>query len=508
MSVLRFSDVFDELAWQEHCAELEKLEATGVCIYTDGGYRPKLKPPHASWAIHSFFYKEGKPKQTARYKSNFPTKEGYCDVPAEKSSIVTSLKIFNASGLIRSDHVTNNIAELQAFILALDLIIKTGLKDFVKTVRVFSDSEYVLKGANMSLKTWKEKGWKLANGQPVANLDHWLIIDSQLQKIEELDIEIISSHVAGHVDFGNLIVDKACTLALTNRIEVNSFCDEEWYLSKEVTLDPLLLEQRYLHFPGLTPGYDEFAYMFSFLDTKIPISSIGCRLEDISVSIIKINNEETGDKLKLVHRECVKFEDAIAPVPMVVELKNLLSNKINYYLENDLTTSLPRIEEIDKISIRSPVDDSNILQIISPPRNSFKALHEYQVAVKVLRDLQADSPFVRKTDITDFFFKEKPDDKKKALEFMLKTEEFIDVEAEYWSGGDVEIKKAKVILTLGLDTPRRRVLYNLVDLNPKISVITWEKGESSFRYGVLVETDNSYGFWLTPYANTQLLLGE
>lgn len=506
MSVLRFSDVFDELVWQQQCAELEKLEVSGICIYTDGGYRPKLKAPHTSWAIHSFFYKEGKPKQTARYKSNFPTKEGYCDVPAEKSSIVTSLKIFNASGLIRTEHVTSNVAELQAFILALDLVIKTSLKDFIKTVRVFSDSEYVLKNANLHIKSWKERGWKLTNGQPVSNLEHWLIIDAQLQKIEELDIDIICSHVAGHVNFGNLIVDKACTLAITNGIVINNFCDEEWYLSKEVTLDPLLLEQRYLHFPGLLPGYDEYAYMFSFLDTKIPISLIGCRLEDISISIIKINNEDTVDNLKLVHRECVKFEEAIAPVPMVVELRNLLSNKFSYYLENNLTTQLPRIEEIDKITIRSPIDDSTVLQVISPPRNSFKALNEYQTGVKVLRDLHEGSPFVRKTDITDFFFKE--NEKKKSLEFMLKTEEYIEVEAEYWAGRDDEIKKAKVILTLGLDTPRRRPLFNIAELNPKVSVITWEKGESSFRYGVLVETDNSYGFWLTPYANTQLLLGE
>ena len=84
--------------------------------------------------------------------------------------------------------------------------------------------------------------------------------------------------------------------------------------------------------------------------------------------------------------------------------------------------------------------------------------------------------------------------------------EAVEVDAEYWAE-DI-VKTTKITLTVGLDLPRRRVLYNLVNANPKISVITWEWGQSSFRCGVLVETDNSYGFWFTPYANTQLLEGE
>lgn len=504
MSVLRFSDVFDEDTWATQCAELKELNVTGICIYTDGGYRPKLKPPFTSWALHSFFYKEGKPTKTARYKFNFPTKEGYVDTIADKSSIVTAYKIFNASGLIRTGHVTNNVAELQAFILALDLVIKTGLKDILKTIRVFSDSEYVLNNAIQHLKTWKERGWKLSSGQPVQNLDYWKVIDLQLKEIEDLDIDTAFEYVKGHVNAGNIIVDAACTLAITTGIEVNNFCDEEWYHSKEVEIEPLLLEQRYLHFPGLTEGYDDYIYMFSFLDTKIPISSIGCRLEDISIAIIKTQDVDTLDNLKLVHRECVKLEELIAPVPMVVDLKNILNNKFNYFLLNDLTKQLPRIEEIDKVTINNPIDESTVLQVISPPRNSFKALDEYQKGVKILRDLFNDEPSVRKTDITDYFYKTV--EKKNALEFILKTEEAVEVDVEYWAE-DI-VKTTKIILTVGLDLPRRRVLYNLVNTNPKISVITWEWGQSSFRCGVLVETDNSYGFWFTPYANTQLLEGE
>ena len=106
-------------------------------------------------------------------------------------------------------------------------------------------------------------------------------------------------------------------------------------------------------------------------------------LEDISIAIIKTQDTDTLDNLKLVHRECVKLEELVAPVPMVVDLKNILNNKFNYFLLNDLTKQLPRVEEIDKVTINNPIDESTVLQVISPPRNSFKALDEYQKGVKM-----------------------------------------------------------------------------------------------------------------------------
>lgn len=499
MSVLRFSDVFDQDAWKNHTAELEELEVTGVCLYTDGGYRSKERKPNASWGIHSYFYKEGKPaKASARYKLNFPTKEGYTDVPAEKSAIVTSMKIFNASGLIRAEHVTNNIGELQAFILALDIVLKSGISGFIKTVRILSDSEYVLDGANIDLPKWKSRDWKTSQGAPLANVEYWKTIDSQLKQIEDLNLDVEFVWRKGHEDFGNLIADASCTLAIQAKIEVDNFCDEEWYFSKEVVLENLMLEQKYLHFPGLAAKWDEYVFMFSLLDTKIPISHLGNRLEDLSISLLSIKDEDILDKLKLIHRECEKVEEIISPVPMVVDMKNMLSNKFNYFLINDLLRKLPRIEEIDKISINNPLDETAVLQVISPPRNSFKLLEEYQKAIRVLRDKDES---VRYTDITEHIYKE--NEKKGGLEFTLKTEDAIEVEVEYF--GVDGISTAMATLTIGLDLPRRRVLQVIAGDKPKISAITWDRGNYSFRVGVLVETENAYGFWLTPYGNTNFV---
>lgn len=508
MSVIRIEDVVDTSVLKERSEELAKLKQTGACFYTDGGYRRTLPVPNASWAIHSWFYDEKKPTKVSRYKLNYPTKEGYQSAPENRSSIVNVSKIFNLSGLIHSPTATNNIAELNAIILALDIVLKTELKDTIKNLSILSDSKYCLDNI-LNIPKWKENKWNKKDGSPVLNLDYWKVIDQQLLLIQEIDdIEVNFAYVPGHIDHGNLIADGMCTLAMAQGIEVDEFCDEIWYNSNDIDINAMMVEQRYIHFPGLLEEYQDYAYMFSFADSTIPVSSLGCRLSDIGVSILKITEPKYVKDLKTIHRNCEKIEDVIQPVPMVVDLKNFLSNRFNFFLRNDLITSLPQVIDINKATINDPIDELPVVQVITPARNSFKLLDEFQKGVSILKELEAEeaSDYVCKTDITDYFYKANETDPNGKLEFLVKTEESITVPVNHWSDG--KIKEANIILTLGLDTPKRRVLFNLANEKPTISAITWELGEFSFRYGLMVETETSMGFWFSPYANTHLLLEE
>lgn len=71
--------------------------------------------------------------------------------------------------------VTNQIAELEAFRLALDIAAETD-----GPVEIRSDSQYVVKGVNEWLKEWKAKGWRNAQRKTIANLTLWLAIDAAL----------------------------------------------------------------------------------------------------------------------------------------------------------------------------------------------------------------------------------------------------------------------------------------------------------------------------------------
>lgn len=500
MRVGNFENLFDATEWEERIDELRSLGVNGACFYTDGGYKNKVPVPNTSWGIHTYFYNDDKPTKTSRYKIYYPTKEGYSDIPKEKSSMVNSVKVYDGSGLITFNDATNNIAEMQAVIAVLELILNTGLRDILTTVRIFSDSEYVL-NVNQQMKKWKANGWKRSNGMIVANLEYWQHLDRLYDQLDEYDLmEVVFEYRKGHHDFGNIIADKLCSLAIESKIESNKFVDEDWYFSNDVTIPAMMLEQKYLHFPGLVENYSKFIFAYSLLDGTIPVSMLGCRLADISLSILEIEDDKFLSRLKTVHNECVGLEDVISPVPMVVDIKNVLSNSFDEYLSGKLVDKLPQITEIDTVSIEDPTNGKTVIQAIYPARNSFKLLDEFVKGVRTLeRSEDVESTHIRKTDVTNYFFGDVTKKDKTSKAFLLTSEEAITIPVEHWVEG--ELMKSPATLTFGLDLPRRRIFFNLVDLDAKISVVTMEMADYSFKYFVLVETTKGRGFWFNPYSN-------
>ena len=71
---------------------------------------------------------------------------------------------------------TNNRMELMAAIQALEALKKPC------TVRLHSDSVYVLKGITEWMPVWKKRGWKTANKQPVKNVDLWQRLDAAINQ--------------------------------------------------------------------------------------------------------------------------------------------------------------------------------------------------------------------------------------------------------------------------------------------------------------------------------------
>ena len=69
---------------------------------------------------------------------------------------------------------TNNRMELTAAIRGLE-----AMKRPI-TARVYTDSQYVLKGISEWIHGWKRNGWKTAAKQPVKNADLWRELDEQV----------------------------------------------------------------------------------------------------------------------------------------------------------------------------------------------------------------------------------------------------------------------------------------------------------------------------------------
>lgn len=71
---------------------------------------------------------------------------------------------------------TNNRMELQAAIEALALLRRPC------QVRIYTDSQYVCRGAREWLRGWMARGWRSASGQPVANRELWEALAAQLAR--------------------------------------------------------------------------------------------------------------------------------------------------------------------------------------------------------------------------------------------------------------------------------------------------------------------------------------
>ena len=68
---------------------------------------------------------------------------------------------------------TNNRMELTAVIRALESLKKPGT-----SARVYTDSQYVIKGIEEWIGNWKARGWRTADKKPVKNQDLWEQLDA------------------------------------------------------------------------------------------------------------------------------------------------------------------------------------------------------------------------------------------------------------------------------------------------------------------------------------------
>jgi len=71
---------------------------------------------------------------------------------------------------------TNNRMELMAAIQALETLTQPC------SVRINTDSKYVLQGITEWMSNWKKRGWKTASRTPVKNEDLWRRLDAAIQR--------------------------------------------------------------------------------------------------------------------------------------------------------------------------------------------------------------------------------------------------------------------------------------------------------------------------------------
>ena len=85
---------------------------------------------------------------------------------------------------------TNNRMEMMAVIVALESLTRPC------SVKITTDSQYVMKGMMEWLPGWKKRNWKTAGRKPVKNVDLWKRME-QAAQTHELEWEWVRGH-QGH----------------------------------------------------------------------------------------------------------------------------------------------------------------------------------------------------------------------------------------------------------------------------------------------------------------------
>lgn len=99
---------------------------------------------------------------------------------------------------------TNNRMELMAAIQALETLTKPC------SVRINTDSKYVLQGITEWMDNWKKRGWKTAARHPVKNEDLWRRLDAAIMR-HDIEWKWIKGHSG---DNGNERADALANLGI------------------------------------------------------------------------------------------------------------------------------------------------------------------------------------------------------------------------------------------------------------------------------------------------------
>ena len=73
-------------------------------------------------------------------------------------------------------HTTNNRMELMGVISGLEALKRPC------TVRIHTDSKYVMDGATKWIHGWKKNGWRTADKKPVKNQELWMALDAEVAR--------------------------------------------------------------------------------------------------------------------------------------------------------------------------------------------------------------------------------------------------------------------------------------------------------------------------------------
>lgn len=483
-----------------------------MVLYTDGGCRP---PPNGfgGCGIHGYLYHYQQQKFGYGTSGFVPTDRGYQNNTYKKDDPTNISILGYIDGVINIvPNSSNNMAEAMALYKALELV--KEIKP--KSAHFKLDSEYALNGATKWLKSWVSSGWKNNNGADVANKEIWKMIHQLLTEVVA-NTSLSWEWVKGHSDsVGNNKADHNATAAINAAFN-------------GIGIDLIEVTQPSNYWSPNNP-YNRFlteAYWYFSADNPLHKHNERC--------IYHIGNH--GSKTKNLGRadpETIYGVVAIKePEPILEDLRSYILAKRNPGSSQIVVATLTDIfrpsihQELSRYSTRhlfrhpeNPLIITpakvKLCETLDPPLLAYEAVDELNKLETMLFDYMdgvlQKTDVVLLTDITDVLYEAVPDPKKKdVVKYKTRLGDSEDtakvtVSVEYSRVGN-EKETAPIVLTVGIDLPRRNLISALAGPTTRVYVVTWPMPGNlkAFKFATIIDTGEECGIWAGVYGNVRVV---
>lgn len=479
---------------------------SGIVAYCDGGAVPSRGPTGSGVHGYRYHYPTEKEKPT-KFGRFIATAQGYVVQKEIKDQVPVCVDQY-FEYCVPQGHATNNIGEIRA----VAYLLTRPIVDEVSELLVISDSKLVINGVNEWMKGWISRNWKLASGDPVANIDDWKAVLEGLERFASHGTYKFAWVLGHNDDFGNTQADLMASAAVNLSMRANLTPIELCYTPAEyhkVTQDVhpfLCLKRVYFNTSSdfNTPG---LYYQTDGTDEKF---IFGKRTSEAVFSVVKLNYPDP-----IVEAAISASSERIMDVNTIVysRLDRLRQPEVMKYLDIFKEASLSTSNRNLNLNF---LDKKPVVLEVKPGELPLRAVDVLTHLEEILDDIQTKdikdgfldngTRMYQCFDITDHFYdaKTKRQKQNEVEVYELKKEFGVGVkETSFELKFDLEDAKAKMKLTLlfGTDLPNRNTLKRLEDMSPAILLAAWQDGHNAVRYAVVVKTEAAVGIWSNYFAN-------
>lgn len=516
-------------------AETDEALEYGVVIYTDGGADRVLENGQPIFVggsgIHGYLFANTPTKTgcgvngyvatnfgyvvNGQLERGVETQNIYVDGPSTTFPVkqITPIAYFDSIGSHHNS--TNNVAEANAFLRALDIAERLYHEVKIKRVHFRMDSKYVMNNV-CDRNFYIANGYKLRSGREQANKELWMEVYARLEELSVHDVTWTVEWTEGHTDyFGNIQADRLATAGLTAAKNGHYFdtlkilpAQGRWSSSNSIDFKSnpalyFLADMKWYHNPTLEIEKRDDGLHAIYVGThpsKEP-ESTGQPKPDTTLAVVLV--KERPKQLDVLNEFARKLDRVENGFETHGTFYGNISNFLKPEFEEELVTFGDRFMMVNHHNKQLVTyDNKEVLKRLTPAYIETKQMNKFRGLLFILERI-VDGKLNRHetlTDITDFIYKREKDKKgNEVWKNMLDSEpsfkvpvKFIRYNTDYVYEEDI----LDVTLTYGITAPRRRVLGGIKDHNPKVLIFTSFEPYIGFRYYTVIQLPSGeYGIW-------------